>query len=96
MDIYKEFITPDYSLALDDGQKNLLEAYLKSKSTEFRDSGRVNLNNRSKNVIFIIVESLNAEVIGLSINGNEITPTLNSLIADSLTFSAVKLFLRLN
>lgn len=90
MDIYKEFITPDYSLALDDGQKNLLEAYLKSKSTEFRDSGRVNLNNRSKNVIFIIVESLNAEVIGLSINGNEITPTLNSLIADSLTFSAVK------
>ncbi len=37
-------------------------------------------DNRNKNVVIIIVESLNAFVIDKKINGFEITPTLNSII----------------
>lgn len=36
-----------------------------------------------KNVIFIIVESLNAWVVNLTIDGREVTPTLNRLAADT-------------
>ncbi|MDE6454137.1 MAG: LTA synthase family protein [Muribaculaceae bacterium] len=39
--------------------------------------------NRGKNLVFIIVESLDAEVIGLTVNGAEITPVMNALAADS-------------
>lgn len=36
--------------------------------------------NRFKNIIFIIVESLNAEVIDRKVNNREVTPTLNALV----------------
>ncbi|MDE6552983.1 MAG: sulfatase-like hydrolase/transferase [Muribaculaceae bacterium] len=45
--------------------------------------------NDDKNVIIILVESLNADVIGESVNGHEITPFLNSLIKSEGTISAV-------
>lgn len=43
--------------------------------------------NRDKNLILIIVESLNADVIEKSINGIEITPVLNRLINEKGTVS---------
>ncbi len=42
---------------------------------------------KGKNLIFIIVESLNADVIDLSVNGREITPVLNALCRDSASVS---------
>lgn len=39
--------------------------------------------NYNKNLIFIVVESLNSEVVTAKINGNEVMPNLNSAISDS-------------
>lgn len=39
---------------------------------------------RGKNVILLIVESLNSWVIDLRLNGQEVTPTLNALYRDSV------------
>lgn len=36
--------------------------------------------NRNKNIILIVVESLNADVVGRTVNGHEVTPVLNSLV----------------
>lgn len=36
--------------------------------------------NHNKNIIVVIVESLNAQVVGMDVNGNMLTPTLNHLI----------------
>lgn len=85
-DIYNELSTPGYSLELDDLQKRKIEEFLNFQTSHFQLNDTLNINNSSKNVVFVIVESLNAEVIGLKVNGNEVTPTLNSLIADSSTF----------
>ncbi|MCH5347595.1 MAG: sulfatase-like hydrolase/transferase [Muribaculaceae bacterium] len=42
-------------------------------------------NNKTKNIIFIIVESLNAYVINKEIEGKEITPFMNSLLHEQGT-----------
>lgn len=85
-DIYNELTTPGYSIELNDIEKQEIEVYLESQVSEFQANDSLNVNNSSKNVIFVIAESLNAEVIGLKVNGNEVAPTLNRLIADSSTF----------
>lgn len=85
-DIYTELTTPGYAIELNDNQSQKIEVYLNSQVSEFQLNDTLNINNSSKNVIFIIAESLNAEVIGLKVNGNEVTPTINQLIADSSTF----------
>lgn len=43
--------------------------------------------NNEKNIILIIVESLNARVIGKKINGREITPVMNDLLRQNGTIS---------
>lgn len=47
--------------------------------------------NEDKNLIFIIVESLNSNIIGKCYNGRSVTPTLDSILADSTTFSAFQI-----
>lgn len=47
--------------------------------------------NRDKNLIIILVESLNADVIGKTIEGNEITPFLNSMLDSAGTVSALNI-----
>ncbi len=44
---------------------------------------------RGRNVIVILVESLQQFVVGLRVNGEEITPTLNRLRTESVWFSRV-------
>lgn len=88
-DIYYELSLPDLPITLDDTDKGKINSFLTNKLSDFYVNDTININNRSKNVILVIVESLNAEVIGLKINNNEVTPTLNRLIADSTTFSAI-------
>lgn len=88
-DIYYELSLPDLPITLDDTDKGKINSFLTNKLSDFSVNDTININNRSKNVILVIVESLNAEVIGLKINNNEVTPTLNRLIADSTTFSAI-------
>ncbi len=46
--------------------------------------------NESRNLILIIVESLNSDIIGVNYSGRSVTPTLDSILADSTTFSALR------
>lgn len=45
--------------------------------------------NENKNVVIILVESLNAEVINKIVNGHEVSPFLNSLVNSEGTISAL-------
>ncbi|MCM1379880.1 MAG: sulfatase-like hydrolase/transferase [Prevotella sp.] len=47
--------------------------------------------NRAKNLVIIVVESLNANVINLKVNGLEITPTMNSLLDSVGTISTLNM-----
>lgn len=47
--------------------------------------------NMHKNLVIIVVESLNADVVGRRENGVEITPVLNRLIHEPGTFSCARL-----
>lgn len=46
-------------------------------------------HNASKNVVLVIVESLNSFVVGLDVNGKPVCPTLNALVNDSSCVSAL-------
>lgn len=48
------------------------------------------MSNREKNLIFIIVESLNSWAISLKHNGRSVTPVLDSLIQSEGTISCLK------
>lgn len=47
--------------------------------------------NENKNVVIILVESLNAEVINKTVNGHEVSPFLNFLVKSEGTVSALDL-----
>ncbi len=47
--------------------------------------------NKDKNVVIILVESLNSDVIFHKINGNEITPVMNALVNAENTVSALNI-----
>lgn len=55
------------------------------------DSCAVFVRNRSRNLIFIIVESLSSEAAQMRVNGSPVAPVLSSLMADSssLVFTSV-------
>ena len=61
---------------------------LQDKDTEYDN---IFSSNREKNLILIIVESLNGYVIEKSINGQEITPTMNALIESEGTVSNINM-----
>lgn len=46
-------------------------------------------SNKDKNLIFIIIESLNAEAVLLEINGHQLMPNLYNLLKDKNTISAL-------
>lgn len=48
-------------------------------------------SNEGKNVVILLVESLNADVINKSVNGHEVTPFLNSLMASEGVVSALEI-----
>lgn len=73
---------------LSDDERSLIQDFLlQNRSTAPTDSTFA--ANRSKNLIFIIVESLNAELVGREVAGRSITPTLDSLINAEGTISCL-------
>ena len=68
---------------LTEGERDSLERYV-----SLNDSTTVYANN-GKNLIFVLVESLDADIPFLKVNGREITPVLNSLIEREGTLSAL-------
>ncbi len=47
------------------------------------------LANKGKNLIFIVVESLNSWAVGSEVNGHKLTPTLDSLLTSEGTISCL-------
>lgn len=62
--------------------RNFLDCYARPASCR---------KTTDRNIVLIIVESLNSDVLGLSVNGFEITPTLNALarMKGTVTFPSV-------
>lgn len=83
-----ELLQPHH-LTLSESQKAEIEEYLKRSGKDVfepADSVPDFSANRDKNLIFIIVESLNSEAVGKRVNGRSVTPTLDSLISSPGTF----------
>ena len=65
-----------------DDEKQLAENFIKTNCPTYTDNSYKTSIERP-NLIFIMVESLNAWAVNLDIDGKPVTPTLNSLAADS-------------
>lgn len=65
------------SVELSDKRKAEINGFIQHNNTPQTDGFTQNSN---KNLVIIVVESLNAEVINKKVNGFEITPTLNAMI----------------
>ncbi len=65
-----------------DQEKQLAEQFVKNQCPSYTDNSYKTAIERP-NLIFIMVESLNAWAVNLNIDGKPVTPTLNALAADS-------------
>ena len=65
-----------------DQEKQLAEDFVKNQCPSYTDNSYKTAIERP-NLIFIMVESLNAWAVNLNIDGKPVTPTLNALAADS-------------
>ncbi len=72
-----------YSISPD--QRTEIQAWIDAKTEELPDNSYKGIY-KDKNLLVIQVESLENFVIGQSVNGQEITPTLNKLLKNSLYF----------
>lgn len=75
-------LTDKESISIDSRQRASLTEFVR-RTPHLKDSCE------GKNLIFIIVESLNADVIGQTINGKSVTPVIDSLIAAENTYSCL-------
>lgn len=66
-----------------------VNSFIKRNNALFANSDFA--TNKDKNIVFIIVESLNAEVIDRKVNNKEVTPTLNGLIKSEGTISTTSM-----
>lgn len=79
------------AISLDDEAKAEIAQFVESIPRRSMAEDSVFALNKDKNLILIIVESLNADAIGNSISGLRITPTLDSLIESEGTVSCLKM-----
>lgn len=78
------------SVNLSQSQREEIARFIIAHRILHRNSGLDSINMR-KNLIIIVVESLNADIVERSDNGVEITPVLNRLIHEPGTFSCARL-----
>lgn len=72
-----------YASGVSDEEKQLARQWMARKSACDKNVKPLISNNPPKNLILVLVESLQSWPIGLKIDGMEVTPRLNSLVADS-------------
>lgn len=70
---------------LNNRQKAALSEYI-DRCSEYKAP---RINAKGRNLVFVVVESLDAEAIGLKFNGMQVTPTLNALLDDSTTVGCI-------
>ncbi|MDO4320512.1 MAG: LTA synthase family protein [Bacteroidales bacterium] len=86
----KSSITPDA------GEIELIESFVSMASTYHHKPDSVFAHNRHKNLILIIVESLNSSVIGARYGNKSITPTIDSLLDNEGTIAALNVIPQIN
>ena len=87
--LYYEFnnlLSEQSTISLTESQRKEIDRYLASKTNRSTPVDSV----KARNLIFIIVESLNADAMYLNINGRRITPTLDSLASAEGSVSCLK------
>ena len=70
-------------------QKEQAEQFIKDEVPRYTDNPYCTAPSR--NIVLLMVESLNAWVVDLKIDGREVCPVLNSLIADSASISCTQM-----
>lgn len=75
-------INASFNSHVSDEQMSLARDFVQNKCPHYTDNPHATTID-SPNLIFIMVESLNAWAVNLEIDGKAITPTLNELVADT-------------
>lgn len=70
-------------------QKEQAGLFIKNEVPAYTDNPYCTVHSR--NVILLMVESLNAWVVDMKIDGREVCPVLNSLVADSASISCTQM-----
>lgn len=83
------------AIELDAADRKSLQDLIDSKLISDNDS-IILADNNGKNLIFIIVESLNAWTIGKTYNGHELMPNLTALLESEGTVSCLKVAAQIN
>lgn len=78
-------LTYQSAITLTAGERAGFDAYLR------RDAACDSLPQRHKNIVFVVVESLNAEAVGTHVGPEPVTPVLDSLIEASGTISSLNM-----
>lgn len=84
LDIYT-FLSDFRPYSISEEEKAEIQAWIKSKNENLPDNSYKGIY-KNKNLLIIQVESLENFVIGQTIDGQEITPTLNKLLKNSIYF----------
>lgn len=79
-------IATSYESPLSEEEAAAIKEYINNEIPHYTDNS---FSAGNKNLILIIVESLNSWAINLKIDGREVTPVLNSLVADSTNIVAL-------
>lgn len=82
-------------LKLNDNKRSSLKEFIKLKASTSCDSLLLT-DNRGKNLILIIVESLNAWTINKNYGGHQLTPVLTSLVNSQGVISSTEMLAQIN
>lgn len=83
-----KFFTEKNTIALSNSDKKRIAGWFRQKNERLPDNGYKGMF-KGKNLLIIQVESLENFVVNQKVNGQDITPTLNKLLKNSLYFSGV-------
>lgn len=82
------FFTEKSTLSLSEADRDRISAWYEQKNEKLPDNEYKGMF-KGKNLLLIQVESLENFVVNQKVNGQEITPTLNKLLKNSLYFSGI-------
>ena len=89
--VYSLYQTLFLNRALTDEERDMVNRFLTEDSPQYSDNRFCKVENR--NLVLIIVESLHTWPIGMKVDGREVTPVLNEMIAgDSVIYAPHVLF----
>ena len=85
-----------YSIAkacngVSDEERASAKIFIENEIPKYTDNPYCQHTNRPRNLVLIMVESLNAWVVDLKIDGREVCPVLNSLVNDTASIASTQM-----